>query len=296
MAAHELRCSVAKAIRPRFHWQPFDVAPQVVGKLGSSAIAPLGLPGERLEHDQVEVSLEGPPRNPGSTLSDGTARSGWRLLLDATHQCRQRRSRAFVRQAPSQELVQHHPERVDIGRGCDRLVQDLLGCSIGGGEGAILELRRRTGVGAEVGGKNLGDAEVEQFHLPPVADKNVRGFEIPMDHKAAMGRSDRLGDANHQLDPNAYRTRAFRRPARDRESFDLFQHEVRPAAGGQTTVEQTGDMRVFQSGEDLALAQKATFDLGRVHAEPDELERHRLLELSVGPVGLPHLTHATTPE
>ena len=58
MPPDELRQAVADAVGPGQHRTPVEMALEIVGECGGTAVAPLGLAGERLEHDRVQVADE----------------------------------------------------------------------------------------------------------------------------------------------------------------------------------------------------------------------------------------------
>ena len=66
---------------------------------------------------------------------------------------------------------------------------------------------------------------------------------------------------------------------------DVLDREVGLAFGGDAAVEQAGDVRVVEPGQDLPLGEEAPVDLVRVHPALDELEGDPLLELAVGALG-----------
>ena len=61
---------------------------------------------------------------------------------------------------------------------------------------------------------------------------------------------------------------------RDRCAFDELHREPDLAAIADAAIDQAGDVRVLELGEDLAFAQKTSHDFVRIHAALDQLQRH----------------------
>ena len=64
----------------------------------------------------------------------------------------------------------------------------------------------------------------------------------------------------------------------DRLPFDVLHGEVRPAVRRAAAVEQAGDVRMLEAGENLPLVPEAADDAVGVHAALEDLDRHALLE------------------
>src|SRR6478736_1566122 len=80
--------------------------------------------------------------------------------------------------------------------------------------------------------------------------------------------------------------------AQQRQPFDVLHGEVRPAVRGNAAVEQMGDVRVDQAGENLPLAQEALEHGFGIHAALDQLDRGALLELTIDTLAQPDLAHS----
>jgi hypothetical protein len=211
-----------------------------------------------------------------------------------------------MRQAAGKQLVENDAEGVDIGRGRRRLAENLLGRSVGRRQRAILESggfeirvgRVLGGLGGvdRVGNQDLGDAEVEEFHAARGIDQQVRRLEIAMHDEVAMRQIDRLRNGEDQPDARCEIGADALAPGVDRLALHELQYEIRPPVRRDPAVEKAGDVRMLEARQDLALAQEAAQHRVRVHAALEELERHRLLEVTVGALGLPDLAHAAAPE
>ena len=125
--------------------------PQVVGELPGGLVAPGRLLGHRLQADRLQVTGDGAvelPRWPRRVLHD----------LQQEHP-----RLAPERHLPGQQLVQDHPEAVDVTAGVHPvdLAAGLLGTHIGG-RAEHLAVERH---GDVVGGP-LGQAEIRQVRPP----------------------------------------------------------------------------------------------------------------------------------
>src|SRR5688500_12192999 len=63
--------------------------------------------------------------------------------------------------------------------------------------------------------------------------------------------------------------------------FDVFHDEVGQSIAGCASVQQAGDVRMIQSGQNLALGAKTAQDEVRIHAALDQFDRDALVELLV---------------
>ena len=78
----------------------------------------------------------------------------------------------------------------------------------------------------------------------------------------------------------------------DGQALDVFHHQERHAVVGHAAVVEPGDVGVLERGQDLPLVAQTAQAFGTRPPLPDELERHLLLELSVGPFGEVDRAHA----
>ena len=148
-----------------------------------------------------------------------------------------------------------------------------------------------------VGIEELGDPEIEQLRDAVGGDQDVARLEVAVDDQVLVGEVDRRADLPEELAAARW-VGSFRVVAIlvDRLPLDVLHDEVGAAVLGGAAVEQLGDVRVVEVGEDLALGAEAADDLVRVHAAPDELEGDLLLELLVGPLRQVDRAHAAPAE
>src|SRR6266850_1306729 len=106
-----------------------------------------------------------------------------------------RRQRAREGRFAVPQLVKAHAERVDVGRGVDRLALHLLRRHIGRRADHAPGRRQPVLVVDE-----LGDAEVEDLRLPAIGDEDVVGLQVAMDDRVVMRDADRREELLDQVD------------------------------------------------------------------------------------------------
>ena len=112
-----------------------------------------------------------------------------------------------------------------------------------------------------------------------------------MDDEPAVREGHRFGHLQQQGQTLRGPDLALAAVVVDGQSLDVLQRHVRPPLGIQPGVVQTCDVRVFERGEDLALAREA-LGQARRPAQVGQFERHLALELTVGALGEPDVAHA----
>src|SRR5690606_9147752 len=80
------------------------------------------------------------------------------------------------------------------------------------------------------------------------------------------------------------------------DAVDVFERKPRKRIVGDTAIDQMGDIRMVEIGQDLPLGAEAPDHLGRIPAGPDQLDRYALLELAIDALGTPDRAHATAPD
>src|ERR1700730_7187572 len=65
---------------------------------------------------------------------------------------------------------------------------------------------------------------------------------------------------------------------------------------GHTAIDQFGDVRVIQRGEDLAFASKMFFEFPIGETQPNDLQGNLLLKFAVGALGQEYSAHAAAPD
>ena len=293
---HELPQPVGPAGRGGQHrlvrQVPQDVGREAVGRL----VAPRAVLLQRHHHDPVEVPLQGPlqvrrldvaaGRDVGERI--GRAHLGARFrrvdLADHPQHLQDRTPLelpGIQRRRPGQQLVEDHSQRIDVGPRVDvhqRRV-GLLGRHVRG------SADDRPGVGqAQVGEplfRRLGDPEVDHLGRGPavyLGDHHVAGLEVAVDDPLLVSVLHRLADRDEQLQAGLDRQPFAVAVFGDRLAADQLHHEERLAGLGGAAVVDAGDVGVVHQGQRLPLGVEPGQHRARVHADPDQFERHLPLD------------------
>ena len=320
VAADEFPHAVADRLLPCRHRMAVLIAAEVLDHHLGRGVAPVRLLPQRLQQDRVEVAAEA-AAEPADGLGprgahvlrvhgldravrladvlredDDGARADRLLLADDALDLGGRAPLEVVRAVAREQLVERHAEGVDVRRRRDGVAADLLG------RGVLRRHHLQPGLRLDerVLGvrlvEELRDAEVEQLGHAVGRDEDVRRLDVAVDDEVAVGVGDGLGDGAKQPQPLAEAEAALVAILRDGLAVDELHREVGLAFGRDATVEESGDVRVLEAGEDLALLQEAAEDLVAAHARPDQLERDPLLELPVGALGEVDRAHPALPE
>ena len=117
-----------------------------------------------------------------------------------------------------------------------------------------------------------------------------------MDDQVGVGVADRVADLLEHLQPRFQRDPVVAAVIGDRYAVDVLQCQVWQPVGAEAGIEQAGDVRVGEAGEDLPLAGEAQPQVGVGQARPQQLQRDPSLVQAVGARGQPDLAHATFAE
>ena len=150
------------------------------------------------------------------------------------------------------------------------------------------------GRGAVVRIQRLGDAEVEQFHLPVGGDEHVARLQVSVHEQHAVRVGHRIGELEEHLQllrQGQARTGIVNGPA-----VDEFHHEVGQAVWREAGVEQPRDVGVVQRGQRLLLLSEALQHAHAVHAALEDLDGCAAHIRAVRTVGAVDLAHAPTAE
>ena len=244
MADRELAQAVEAGLGARRYRPCLEKAFEVLAQGGRRRVAPLDLAMQRRRDDRVEIAFQ-PPRPTFLIVGAGdrqalrrsfgeTAHPAARPLdLLAGHRRREagrRVARAPVRQLAAEQLEQHHPEGIDVGRGARRLAENLLGGGVVGRQRPeALHCRLTAG---PLGRQDLGDAEVEEDRLAVAADQDVGRLDVAVDHEMLVGSLDRTAAGCQQSQSLVDAEVALGGVAGDRHAVDLLEHEVGPTFRG----------------------------------------------------------------
>jgi hypothetical protein len=244
---------------------------------------------EAASHDEVEDRRNG--RTRGRDV-------GWLLLEDGGH--RLGRCLACERAAAAQHLVQHDPEREDVGARVDPCRAHLLGGHVrdGANDGAglreprfgrrlrVIDRRSRRG--------ELGEAEVEDLDPSVGEDEQVLGLEVAMDDALVVSGGEAAGDLRGPARGASRGYRALRQPLAQRLSLEPLEDEVRSTlvlAG----VEDRKQVRVVEGARGEGLLLEAA-EAGRILAGRRGQHLHRDIAPEPWVEGAPDLAHAPRAE
>ncbi len=190
---------------------------------------------------------------------------------------------------PGQQLVEQGPEGVDIGGGGHGLSEQLLRRGVLGRHELLAGAGQHPGVGHI--GEQLGDPEVEQLHLAVAVDEDVARFEIAVDHEIAVEIADRVDDLEKEPQDLVDAHTILGAVLRDGSALDQLHDEVGSALVGDSAIQQAGDVRVREPGEELPLGEETRSQLGGVHVAVEKFERDLLVEGAVDPLGAVDRAH-----
>src|ERR1700737_3759952 len=81
-----------------------------------------------------------------------------------------------------------------------------------------------------------------------------------------------------------------------RLAFNKLHCQEKFASLGNTAINQFGDVRVIQRGEDLAFASKVSFEIPIGETLPNDLQSNLFLKFAVGALGQEYSAHAAAPD
>ena len=169
----------------------------------------------------------------------------------------------------AEQFLQHEPQSVDVGAGVDRR---RPGGGTGGHHGSQLlrahvVQRSEQLAGGGLHGRRLRckavvrrprDAEIDHLGTAVVADEDIAGLEVPMNHTAQVAMKHRGTDGAQQLHAIAHREPLFHRILRDRQrvGHELHHEKRRGQAAADERAERINlrDVRMLQPGEHVCLA------------------------------------------
>ena len=159
---------------------------------------------------------------------------------------------ADERHVTGQQLPEHDSERVDIGRGRDRLAARLLGREVFAGAEHRPGLRD-----AVIDVQRAGDAEVGHLHLALAAEEDVLRLDVAVDEPVVVREREPVGDRERELERPS-----DRQPARPEDELlevlavDVLEDDELPAVV-VATVDDGDDVRVREPRDRARLAAEA---------------------------------------
>ena len=195
-----------------------------------------------------------------------------------------------------QQLVQHDTKGIHIGRGRGGATLPLFRCAVfGRDEPHLGPCGRRLHVPC-LRVEELGDAKIEQLHIPGSRHENVRRLEVAVHDEGAVRVLHGLAHRAKQTKTSFKRQTLGGAPFRDRNSVHELHDEVGCAVGRESAVDETGDAGMDQARQHLSLSAKALDGVRVARARTHKLDRHLLAILTIGSLGPVHRAHAAVSE
>ena len=304
MPSRELACPVGEGALAGQHGQAHPVPPDVVGQLLRRSVAAVRFLPHRHCDDGIEVAGQlaakargrraapgadgvGPNhgnlavrRRHGERPDDRGARLDGHVLADIPPGGIGAAARGAKGPPPGQQLVEQDSQREHVRGRRDGPAEQLLGAGVLRRHEPSRVARLRSGIG--VGRQHLRDAEVEQLQRAVGGDEDVLRLQIAMDHEVPVRRLHRQSQDLKQLEPFGQRQALLVAVPADRRALHEFHDEERQTFVGRAAVQQPRDVRVVEAGQRLAFVTKAEQDFVGVEAPSHHLERHDLVEGTVG--------------
>jgi hypothetical protein len=252
MPLDELAEPVQHARGPGHHGLAREIPLDVGGELAGRLVAPRAVLLHRLHHDPVEVAAHEAAERPGLGL---LLSGGVRAFLQERVETRGGPGRFHVpnnpldlavaglaerdrveRRRPRKQLVQQHPQRVDVGPRVDVEAADLglVRAHVLRRPDEVSELGEQGLLGQPVA-RCLGDAEVDHLgHGLRIVQRHehVRRLEIAVDDALLVGVLDRTAHVEKEVQTLACRELAPVGVLDDGDALDQLHHEVGPARLG----------------------------------------------------------------
>jgi hypothetical protein len=270
---------------------------QLLPQQARGLVAPARLLFQTLHHDPVEVPphharqlarLHAPLGSQSGQLSRGRQLLArlHRLVLanDPAHFLVAHFHQLFLRERrrSSQKFVQQDTERVDVAASIDleRSAGRLLGRGVfegadAGFRGGVQRLVR------QLLPERLGQPEIDDLgdgFAVNDFDEHVARLDVAVDDAFLVRMLYGVTYRDEQVEPLLRRELFLIAILRDRHALDAFHDKVRPAAGGDASVEHLGDVGVIHDGKGLPLGVEARQHVAAVHAELDELHCNGALD------------------
>ena len=113
----------------------------------------------------------------------------------------------------------------------------------------------------------LGDSEIEQLRHRLRRHQDVAGLQVAVHDQVLVRVLHGVADLAKQLEPRRDRQTLLVAVLVDRLAVHVLHDEVRRTLGRRTAVEEAGDVRMVQFGENLALGAEAALHEFRREAD-----------------------------
>jgi hypothetical protein len=174
-----------------------------------------------------------------------------------------------------QHLVEHHPQRPEVGAVVHRPARGLLRAHVGH------RPRRRAGAGERARG-HLGDAEVHDAHPTARTHDDVLGLDVAVHDAACVRGREPLGHARGDLDRLLHRQRPAPQPISQRAPFVVRHGDEEAAVVRLSDLVDGGDVGVIEGGGGPRLLHQPAVRRGiAAQVGRQQLERHRAVQSGV---------------
>ena len=151
---------------------------------------------------------------------------------------------------PLIRLVQQHTQRVNIRGGRYGISPHLMTPEYASPE-QLEPWHGRGKLPAELRVEELGNAEIQQLGRVIRGDEYVAWLDVAVDHQVLMRVLHGRTHFHEQLQTGCRVERVALAVLDNRQAFDVLHREVRQTVGRGASVEQAGDIRMIQAGENL---------------------------------------------
>ncbi len=299
MASDEFPRPIPGTAPPGGNGQALAVSTQILSELLHRRVATLRFLAQRLQHDGVEVAREATTKlvrrvASGLAHSNGGARLERFLLTNRSCHFVVASGRFPVGLASGEKNVEDDSEGINVARSRDGVSSDLLGT--GEGRRQKTYLRHRLLERCRLGLENLRHAEIEELGNAFFGNEDVAGLDVAVDNQVSVRILHRAAHRGKQLEPA--RNGETVRVAIGVEvlAIDVLHHEVGQTFFGCSAIQQRGDVRMRERGENLPLVAKARDDEFRAHPALDDLDRNLLVVRLVHAFGEVHRAHSAAPK
>ena len=163
-----------------------------------------------------------------------------------------------VRQPVRQQLEEDHAQGVDIGASVERgrVGGDLLRAHVAQGAEQLTGLGSARGR-QQVGGGDVGDAEVEHLGLAGFVDQDVAGLEVAMDDALVVGMLHRVAHLGQQFEARGRVGTARADVLIQGHPADELHGEERLAVGTHPGFMDLSDPDMLEPAQDLGFVAEA---------------------------------------
>lgn len=249
-----------------------EIAGNIIAEFLSAAVTTFGFLGHGLEGDGGEIAGEGGGRRGG-------------MVRDVVDRFVEGKPVDGLDGFEGEHLPEEQAQGIDVGGDAGVQAAGLFGTRVGEGEGA--KLRAADAGFAEI--EEFGDAEVEDLGVAVGGDEDVGGLQVAVNDQLLV--SGMNGGTNLAKEMEARGGIEGAAGIEQGLAVEPLHDEV-AAAIGDAAVQELDDVRVRESGQDLAFAEEHAFGIAGGEGSGDHFERDFLIEFTVIAAGAVDDAHA----